>query len=275
MMEPIAISIEGDPVGVEYAKETIEPLKEELAEEKIFFVAPSQNPTYLLFAHEGWYEIRSRVDKRPLVKQIEGYTSRSIEKMISNFKHISKWGFTKKLANPSTTIPSDPIQLFIRSGNEEALIPYDLEKNHMEFEHPKSENEEEALSLQFIFENHSGHTLHVSCLYLSRLFGVEVDYLDPPVLKMEKEGPTSKTEGATVSLELPQYIRDFNWEEETVYLKIIASTDPFDVNVYFLPELDEPERHRGFKQKSRGLTNDWTTQLFEFRLKNPYYDPNK
>ena len=65
-----------------------------------------------------------------------------------------------------------------------------------------------------------------------------------------------------------------------MYFKIIASTQPFDVNMFALPALKSPTRTEDMSKFVRGFDLGkstveeckWTTQLIEIRVENPMYE---
>ena len=305
MTTPISIIIEGDLVGRFELLSFFEQQNKKLVEE-------SSQADYKVLVEDDFFAIVRSNDpaKRPLTEYIRGTDLGAAEKVIDYLTHIGKWTFIKNLKNEDTIgIGDNPIQLTVKQRDKEVRV---LSSQNSTIVIPFGDDSrgEAPPQITITLENTTQRTLYVACLYLSSLFGVEVNYLEPTVVKMKPRQEAILNYGDPITLNAPDYILSNNWPEETVYLKIIASTVHFDVNIFNLPELPMPnfslrgggrgKANREIESKSvqneqklnlrgtgmgyirkKGFANisssvdDWSTQLFTFSLVNPNYrEPN-
>ena len=125
--------------------------------------------------------------------------------------------------------------------------------------------------------------LHVGMLYLSQLYGVATK-IEGDVAVLEAPGeevPGFGQNGAVFKVE--DFIRDFNWTEETFFLKLVISTTPFGLANLSQSGLEPPVavRTRSSKAASKGELGlepetvspeqpDWLSKMVEIRLlRNP------
>ena len=281
MMAPVFFITEGESEDLAELHSLIEQQYDKLLEENICFVEHPSLAEYKVLVQNGSFAIVKRTDpqQRLLTDYIRGTDSYAAEEMVDRLKHISKWMFIKNLENGDTLgIGADPIQLTVKQSGKDAQV---LSSQNSTINIPFADKEkgEQTPQITITLENITHKPLHVACLYLSSLFGVEISYIEPNVVKMEPGEKVMLLNGDPISLEILPHILSDNWPEETVYIKILASTQGFDVNLFALPELPAPPSPasiRGFINK-KGLTNtqkevdDWTTQLFTFSLVNPNF----
>lgn len=282
MMDALTFSIVGEQKGVEMLQQFFEHNRELLETNGLELVQDAGHAAYIVRCHEGKIHITLSNDTRPLTREIEGYHEHSCEIIFTKLLHIGKWSFVKKLQNPApTSIPSHPFRLILHPVGQPPVI-YDPRQGFLEMDHVHPSDFPQGISMSFEFVNQSGKELYAACFYLSRLYAVEVDYLQPPVLQFAAEGPQSRVKalsGQAVRVRMPGYIHQWNWSHEIIYFKILMATEPFDVGLFALPELDDPN---GPLRNSKGFDRDvmmdfqtpeWKTQLFELRLRNPLFTP--
>ncbi|RMG25747.1 MAG: hypothetical protein D6730_10310, partial [Bacteroidetes bacterium] len=229
---------------------------------------------YCLHYRGGQYLITLARDERPLMRPIPAAAEAAAEKVFSKFRHISQWNFIKNL-QPSQPQAKPPIQFVLHPQGQPPLV-YDPAEPYIQLCHAKAEEPSPAYKFQFI--NRSEHRLYVACLYLDHLFEVEVNYFEPNVRLVDPGDEVWGVNGRAIRLRMPDYIREYNWKDEILYLKIISSPTPFKVDMFALPPLDAPEAGplrsgtKGFEPEARQpAALHWQSQLIEFRVRNPYW----
>jgi len=281
LMDRLQLYIEGDSTGVAHIEAFIEQHPDLVAANQLNPVAEREAASFVLQAVDGLYQLTQPHHNKPLIRQVEGYSSASARQVFEQLKQIARWKFVKQLTNPDPTwMERAPIEMELQfKGQEPITARGDYDVVHLT--HGKPEPGATPLMFRIAFTNTSSQPLYLGCLYLDRLYGVNTGYLQPNVVQLEGQTGTNRTifadEGNPIHLEMPQHIIDFNWPEEVVYFKLIAGTRPFDIDIFSMPPLDAPiatpqDPTRGMTLGSRSDWGDeWTTQLFEFRLQNPVY----
>ena len=183
--------------------------EEKLKENNIHFTQDHETASYQLIAENGEYIIASAWDDRPLIQSIKGYSDFGVKVVMSKFRHIAQWVFTKNIKNPEiSTMMKNPIQLKLHSSKGEEIIA-DPEKGPLRLKHLHPDESDDTLKYAFHFVNRSYEGLHVACLYLDKLFQVEVNYLQPNVVYLGPGDDVWGINGNKVPLRLPAYIREF------------------------------------------------------------------
>ena len=214
----------------------------------------------------------------PLVKQIPLDQKAEIE-AIKVMKAFSQWHFAKKLENPGQDFIKNPLDLTVYQNKTQ--IPFKNDQQSMPLNY--YQDEKDKIDYKFKFTNRSGMDLHVACLYLGSLYEIEVDYFQPSVAKLSNGDSLFALNGGSISLPLPSYIEALGWPGETVYLKIIASKEPFETDIFYQIGQEAPDAEtitRSTEKSSNrkgGLIfpeippslGEWTTQLFEFNIRMP------
>lgn len=213
-------------------------------------------------------------DRRPIIKEIPK-NSEAGEQLINDLGHIGRWYAIKNLQNPS---PLHLHQAYLQAKvilkfNEDT--PAKLTYQNYQFETNHAKDGEPYTAFKFVVKNLSEVKLFVACLNIGSEFDVNPNMFIPNVVPIEADGEAAILAGKNLKTVLPPHIRNHNWKEEVVFLKLIASTERFMVDAHELPSLQMPVSKR--KGPKRGLVQedidqpDWISQNFELRLKNPYY----
>lgn len=280
LTSPVSIYLIGVQDKVSIVKQYVENNQEELNQDQIHIVDDVYTATYQLHINQGYYSIHRSFDSPPLIKEISADDFSALDEVFKKFRHISQWNFTKKLTNPNHALLNNhPINLSMQTSDGENIL-YHPSQQFIALPHHNPYSAKAPTFYSFTFTNNSQRALYIACFYLNQLFEVDINYLIPNVVKLDPGMSIKALNDGRVSLLLPDYIRDFNIKEEICFLKIIASTSPFDVNAFALPPLDAPTRRsednyeliKGFKiYKTPQQEADWLTQLIEFRFVNPLW----
>ncbi|MFZ4561358.1 MAG: caspase family protein [Saprospiraceae bacterium] len=121
--------------------------------------------------------------------------------------------------------------------------------------------------------------LHVGMLYLSQLYGVSTK-IEGDVAVLEAPGEEVSGFGQNgVVFKVEDFIRDFDWKEETFFLKLVISTTPFALANLSQSGLEPPVkiRTRSSQAATKGELDlesnaaapeqpDWLSKMVEIRL---------
>lgn len=277
LLTPTKIYLKGESAGLAAIEAYSQAHEEELKKNQISFCEHEKDDIYILEADKQAYYLYFSSEKEvPLIEEIRGYGPQSVAEVMKKILHISRWLSIRNLKNVRPTFLSEQaIQLKVFPSKGSAIV-YHPETEFIALTPAK--NKEDGLKYSFQLKNQTNYELYVACLYMNRLFAIEVDYLSPNVIRLDPGHTVMALNGRQVSLSILNYIEDFNLPEEVLYFKIIASTQPFEVNLFALPALKQPQL-RGQALESKGFDlegeigggDGWITQLIEFHLKNPFY----
>jgi pimeloyl-ACP methyl ester carboxylesterase len=84
-------------------------------------VNDSTQAQYRLLAEDNQYLITKPSDRRPLVRQLEGYTNGNARQVLDNLEHMARWTAVVQLeGTPGSRIPADAVkmQFYLADGTE-------------------------------------------------------------------------------------------------------------------------------------------------------------
>ena len=283
IVSPLGLYAYGDEEGVATFKEFFQKNSKEV--EGLELVEFQQSADYLIHSQGDYYSVQSSRNDLAVVKDYMGRDSDALKKLAAGLKHIGQWVFVKDLDNPDTNIrPNPPIDLEIYRKNAEGEVLVNISNNvgEMKFaDVPPENNLMDAPSgeMRICLKNNSNQSYYCALLYLSQDFAVIPNLLEGGTEELLPNKQIWVQGGQAIPYSLESFIRQFNWEEETHYLQLIMSTQPFDVSRLSQESLPLPDASdtRGTskgvsfgKRKAANLT-DWCTHLVELRMTNPYF----
>ncbi|MEL6672770.1 MAG: caspase family protein [Bacteroidota bacterium] len=255
----------------------IEAEQKKYAGEPIWWVEEEGQAKYCVRLRNHAYQLTYSDDQRPLTAEIP--INEVASRLSDTLNHVSRWEHIVQLGSPddhagrifpvkaellSTPTSSPPLVVF--EGKPIAL--------HLTEDLSRSPYRKVFLKLT----NQSSRTLYVSVLYLPRTFGCDPATFLPPSMPLDPQASIYALEGEGIILELDDYIYDFQWEKSIERIKIIASTAPFDTELFNLPELPMPDLHRQAephralrrsRSRDRAIHDQWWELTQEIHLLNP------
>ncbi len=228
-----------------------------------------------------------------LTEQQEGFTSGSADEIIKFLKVAANWHFLRKLRNQGTSLTNHGIEVIIKhlpnkDFSKATKLEYEDSKTVVEFD--KGSNPPTAW-FTIEVKNTSDRTYRVAIPALFNGFEVFTDVLPSGVTEL-KAGETKQAFGGNaISIELPDrvndvyswWLKDFNWHHKSWWIKLIVSTEDFSISDYARKALPYPKKNR-ITEASKGFGNvgqvsppptaDWTTELMETQILNPFYVSN-
>ena len=240
---------------------------------------------------------------KPLTERQKDFTSGSAKEIIKFLKAASNWTFLLKLDNSNTQLSNHGIKLDVYQLSNETDIP--TAEKLVQFEEGKALLNYTTLDNQpktyFYIKvtNDSNRTYRVALPALFPAFEVYSDTLAGGVVEIQPRATKLAFNGTIASIHQPDFeknnlndsvviavdwIKDFNWHHKSIWLKLIVSTDDFSINDFARAPVPYPKNNRGLMdvERSKGFGNigatskpvmktDWTTDLFEIQLLNPFY----
>ena len=237
-----------------------------------------------------------------LTERQENFTPGSAKEIIKYLKIASNWHYLMKLQNPNTQLTNHKLKVEVHQLKSQSDVP--TKTNLVTFNEGKAllEYTEKGNTPTAYFyikvTNNSDRTYRIAMPALFPAFEVYSDTLTGGVLEIPA-GETKLAFGGNVApVHQPDYeklnpddensetmannwTKDFNWHQKSFWLKLIISTDDFSVNNFARKPVPYPKNIRN-EEKSKGFGNiggvsktavtmDWTTELFEIQMKNPFY----
>lgn len=233
---------------------------------------------------------------KPLTEEQDGFYKGAANEIIKFMKGAANWHFLKKLKNDSTQLKNHGVELIFshipkRNFNREKQVRFEdgsLELNLDSGSTPPS------TYIKIDIKNNSNRTYRVALPALFPAFEVITGVLTNGVTEI-KPGETKQAFGgetAQIPLfdkiyeennpnpQINEWVKDYNWRSKSWALKLIISTDDFNIDNFARKAMPYPDINRTSASKGFGtigapsspvITSDWTTELFEIEMLNPFY----
>jgi len=285
--QPLNIYCYGEDEGIAILKAHLD--EHSSKAKNISLVDTPYTAAYWVLATNNSYIIQLPANKLAVAEKLNGY-DKSIDTLVNYLQHIAQWRFIKNLQNPHTRIKPNPpldVQIFVISDeneqheigikNNEAVIPFQ--------KIPNKESKDIAMSeIKIKIKNNTNSAYYCALLHLSQEFDIFSELIEGQVIELLPDKEVWALGGQAIPIEQEDYIKQFNWEAETSYLKLMVSTQSFSIAQLSKEGLPKPktsdiltrENKRALilgKYKKPNI-KDWTSQLIELNIPNPYYDEN-
>lgn len=243
---------------------------------------------YLVKAMDQGYEIRFPENDLAVVRRVDGYDEDGVTQLLKYLQHIAQWRFLKNLDNPDATITTNPpldIHIFevgadgteneVLNENDRLSINPNSVPERDSDESPKGE-------IRIKIRNRSESSFYCALLYLSQDFGV-YDLIEGSTIELNPDEEVWARGATRIPFRQEAFIKNYNWEGETHYLKLLVSSDTFDVTQLTKDRLPHPDESLDVSKKGLAVSErsgvsatNWTSQLVELRIPNPYFkNPNE
>lgn len=285
MVKKMNIFLVGDEVGTSLFERYVQENPNQTTFLEI--VDKPANADYFVVAFDKTYAIHQPSNEHPLTATIKKYHHNSLELLTEYLQHIARWKFTQQLSNPSTQItPNPPIDIHIYASQENGTdqeLPIkkgQVVANYTSIPPSKNTYEFPQVQLRIKLKNNTSKPYYCALLYLSQDFSIMPDLLAGTTVELLPNRSVQAFESQYIPDEQSNYIKHYNWQAETHYLKLIVSTQYFDVTTLLQEKLPTPQignkrfhvGARGFRFDKIPTFNDWTTQLIELKMPNPYFN---
>lgn len=280
---PLKVSVQKD----ETVQKEMQQLMDALFEEAKYYIVAEETEAaadYVVQVRNGMYYITLPSDRfRPVTAPQPIKNKNAANAIAAQLMQISQWTFLKTLQNQSVdALPDAVLKVELTVGK--SMLPALNETSAAQISYANVNGSwENTIRVKLI--NTSEADLYCSALYLTSDFSSDSQFLSPPVYLLESGNAVNLSfeKNTSLTLELNDVVKFYNWKEEVEYLKIITSTEPFDVQALSLAPLPKPplpgaSRKRDAKETSttRGIRrktlSGWATRTITLRLQNPLAD---
>lgn len=230
---------------------------------------------------------------RPVVRPLDIIKENGVPELVETLKHISQWHFIKELQNSTVPdgFPDQALRIELTriypDGSRQKL---DTASGNATFDFDESETLWKG-AMEIKLTNQTHQKLYVSALYLAIQFSSYIDYQkDIPILLEPGASMLVAKKGEDrIRVRQDNFVREYNWPLSMETLKIIASTDLFDVKALELGNLPAPyvlaDKVKGVVRgdtqvaKAIDTTEDepteftgWMTQTLTLVFNNPAFN---
>lgn len=285
IVQALNIHCSGDAEGIQVFKGYVNNAENHID----YFTLTEENNSlvdYWVKASNGIYSICSPDNHQPVTATVEGYDETGAAQIAAYLKRMARWTAVKNLENPSSNIqplPPFDIEIFVKqTDNTEKKVDLVGSTAHIEYTTSTGLGEKPTkVEVRIRLRNNTPIDYYCALLYLAQDFTVQ-PALNPAIAEL----PAGETVYAASGQFIPDiqspFIKIFNWEAETHYLKLIISTQTFDVQKFTEKELPTPDTTGKHATKTGWIitkklgfdglyAHDWNTQLVELSMLNPYY----
>ncbi len=225
---------------------------------------------------------------RPLFNPLDYGLLRVNESIVQHLRHISQWEYIRRLSNPYAFLfTKDAIKVEVFNGGKDGVLTPINDHNEVELDYNRHPSGVWKGKVAIRLTNTTERKLYVSMLYLQRNFSVYPRMLDPQVYPLNPGESVWALEsgGGVISYSLDYVVWDYNWPYVKEPLKIIFSTEEFDVaklekkglpNPITLPVLQGKVKRGSLdineEPDPEPEVNDWTTKDVILKFVNPEYN---
>lgn len=264
-------------------------------------VSPNDEADYrvLVYKHEGVekFGFYRPTDKQPLTEPLSGVNSRTAEDGLKLLSGISRWDRTQIMENPTTRIPQGTLELQVEAHHFDSGTDQFIEKKDVK---PNSNGEiiipfkvygemtDSSWGRTPVYKikvkNKSGSgKYHVAVLYMGSDFSIQNILFGQSIVG---PGETLTVAGGdTIAPNVPEALMNRGIKQDTSFIKLIASTEPFKASLLEQEGFDYPtadrslggdegddsfsmllegERTRALSIRKPKKVTDWTTGMISF-----------
>ncbi|NMG21268.1 hypothetical protein DP116_18160 [Brasilonema bromeliae SPC951] len=251
-LPPKGVLITGEEAGVQLARTALLQAGPQ-SQPSLYIreVTTLEETEFQLVARDGKYFITRPADDRPLVAEIQGYTTATALQVIQRLEHIARWTNIVELSSPaSSRIQPDAVQMVIEQNAQE------LQDVQLRLEYRQENNKWKSPSFRVKLKNTSHEPLYCSLLDLTDRYAVSADLLDGGGLWLQPGQEAWALGGNSISATVPEKL----WREQGItefkdILKLIVSTAEFDATLLQQSELDLPSRSVPAPRRGQGTLN--------------------
>lgn len=205
---------------------------------------------------------------RPWIEPLYVPTLAAAAKTLTKLSKVAKWHYAKALDNPTPLMsPVQPINItFTQDGKVCPISAEGIVQLTCNIDATNGE-------VHIRFKNRSNGTLYLAALYLSRQLAIDYRILNSQAIRLKPNAVVYAFGNDAIPISIGNYVKEFDFEEEKIWLKIIVSTTPFDVVAFQQDGFKEPIRGNYLGDKNHQTTppdwqyeDTWLTQLVEVRI---------
>ncbi|NJN88566.1 MAG: caspase [Leptolyngbyaceae cyanobacterium SL_7_1] len=252
-LPPLGVRLEGDEAGVALVREAL--LKTADTQAPSLYVKETTEADQVEFrviAKNGEYLIARPADDRPLVKQIENYTSDSAQTIVQRLEHIAKWSNIAELTSPPTSrIAANAVKIQIFQGDEEITAP----QIRLQYGKPSSDGKPNPPKIKIKLTNTtSKDKLYCAILDLTDTFGISAGVLPAGGIWLDPGTSVWARDDQAITV----MVKDELWNQKITevkdILKLLVSTVEFDARLMEQGKLDTARSRDVTRGSGKGST---------------------
>ena len=279
-MPPLGVSFEGEEAGVNLARQALQSASFGKSSAYVHEQQELANVDFRLLCHNDQYLIVRPADDRPLVEQIDGYTSENAGKAIQRLEHIARWQEIVKLKSPPTSsIKPGEVEMTILSEEDEELSQ--SKEIRLEYQYSDNDGKWEEPGCKIRITNNSKIPLHFAVVDLGDLFDVSNLLGEVGSVRLDPGESAWVPDQEGLSTEVPDALWEQGITEYKDIFKLIVNTTEFDARLMTQEELDAYRpvqrdlpsdnqstldrlmcrvQNRAAKSRSKGRVDNWYTE---------------
>jgi N-acetyl-anhydromuramyl-L-alanine amidase AmpD/lysophospholipase L1-like esterase len=283
MARPIAVCVNHQDGSPEEQKKLMDGLTNQIIGYIVLQDDESQ-ADYVVQNRDGRYYITLPNDPfRPLTQPVDAGSDTTSLQLADQLRHLSQWAFLESLTNTGTNaLPGTSLQVvFTRleaDGTEKPILNTD---GSIPIAYERGTDDVWRSTFRVKVTNPTPVKLYCAVLYLDTEFQSFLGFLNPTTYLLEPGnavylGINGKD---VIKSRLPAVMQAYNWSSRIEHLKLIVSTDEFDVQALALASLPEPPlpgqpketiNRGGLETDERAVVlKGWCTQQYTLQLINP------
>jgi pimeloyl-ACP methyl ester carboxylesterase len=239
----LPVKLEGDAAGVDLVRKALANAGPgNVPSLYVREAVKNENAEYRVLARDGLYLIALAEDDRALVEELANYNTESAGTVVARLEHIERWKTTLELANPSSDIGENEVQVELLTAGGE---PFAEQATRLEYARKGEDWEQPSFKLRL--RNKGTRTVHVGLLDLPETFGI-YPLLAVPSQKLGPGEEVFANDGKPIPAAVPDHLWKRGMVEIKDALKVIVSTTAFDVRRLFQEDLPPPLSARELEQ---------------------------
>jgi pimeloyl-ACP methyl ester carboxylesterase len=238
---PMIVALEGDQAGIALVRQAIQVAgANQTPSLYVKEATDTDSAQFRVIAQRNEYIIARPADARPLVKQVQGYTTQSASTVIRNLEHIDRWRKVVELSREAnSSISADAVKLSIMHPEKDEEIA----GTDIRLEYKYKDNQQEKPRFRIKLKNTSDKPLFCSLLDIRENFAI-TSLLPAGAVKLEAY-PNDGHEvwvrdGKAVAGSVPDELFEQGITEIRDILKVIACTTDFEASLLEQGELGIP-----------------------------------
>lgn len=295
--QPVTFFLEGAPRGLAKLREAFESERAEFERLNIaltdtllladYCVAALVDADFREYYFITYPERRSELTTADLDKSLVmplKWFSVEAPRVAEYLKHIARWQFVRRLANPASTLPVGwvDVALLAEEAGENVPVPFQETTDGTQTAELRTEPRGTGVGRKFRFRltnRTQSQSLHVSLVCLSTTFEVQPRLIDTLSYELQPAGqPGDHVEAQRNSpldafFEKPEQLRLPTRPFSTARFLLIVATEPFDVSAFAQRSLwqdgNRGTKGVGFAEDTRSVSDDWRTQRYEVVMLPP------
>ena len=250
-LPPKGVLIQGEEAGVELARAAL--LAVGAHQQPSLYIREVTTPEaaeFKLLARDGQYLITRPADDRPLVAQIQGYTTATALQAIQRLEHIARWMNIVELSSPATSrIPPDAVQMVIYQEGRE------LQDAQIRLEYRQERGRWQKPPFKIKLKNTSDESLYCAVLDLTEQYKVDPGLFETGGVWLQPGEEAWALGGKTLYATIPNELLAQGITEFKDIYKLIVSTSEFDSTLLEQDKLDLPHTTRALAGQRKGTLN--------------------